>query len=108
MRLVHKFGAGVNTIDVAAATRRGTRDDGRPGWRPLPHRLAGGDTTSLHEPLTGDTKQLIDAGALARMRPDSALVSTAPVGQPGQPTHRLLAWKELAQGKANNADRNHP
>ncbi|WP_276862456.1 NAD(P)-dependent oxidoreductase [Mycobacterium pseudokansasii] len=80
----------------------------RSGWRPLPHRLAGGDTTSLHEPLTGDTKQLIDAGALARMRPDSALVSTAPVGQPGQPTHRLLAWKELAQGKANNADRNHP
>lgn len=164
LRLVHKFGAGVNTIDVAAATRRGiavanmpganapsvaegtvllmlaalrrlptldaavrqdrgwpanpqlgetvrdigsctvgligygnvakrvaaivaamgatvlhtsTRDDGRPGWRPLPQLLATSDVISLHVPLTTDTEQLIDAGALARMKPDSVLVNTS-------------------------------
>lgn len=164
LRLVHKFGAGVNTIDVQTATRRGiavanmpganapsvaegtvllmlaalrrlpaldaavrqdrgwpadprlgetvrdiggctvgligygsvakrvaailaamgatvlhttTRDDGRPGWRPLPELLAGSDIVSLHLPLTSDTHQLIDAAALARMKPNSLLVNTS-------------------------------
>ena len=37
--------------------------------------LAASDVVSLHVPLTPDTKNLIDADALALMRPDAALVN---------------------------------
>ncbi|MGV0627649.1 2-hydroxyacid dehydrogenase [Mycolicibacter minnesotensis] len=164
LRLVHKFGVGINTIDVAEATRRGvavanmpganaasvaegtvmlmlavlrrllpldrdtrevrgwptdpdlgercrdiggctvglvgfgsiaqrvaqmvaamgaevlhtsTRDDGTPGWRPLPELLATSDVVSLHVPLTDATEGLIDQAALTLMKPDAVLVNTA-------------------------------
>ena len=32
-----------------------TRDDGHPGWRPLPDLLAASDIVSLHLPLTEQT-----------------------------------------------------
>lgn len=54
-----------------------TRDDGRPGWRPLPELLAAADIVSLHVPLTTATESLIDRAALARMKPDAVLVNTA-------------------------------
>ena len=37
--------------------------------------LAASDVVSLHVPLTSETKNLIDADALALMRPDAALVN---------------------------------
>lgn len=39
--------------------------------------LAASDAVSLHLPLTGETHNLIDAAALARMKPSSYLINTA-------------------------------
>jgi phosphoglycerate dehydrogenase-like enzyme len=54
-----------------------TADDGTPGWRPLPELLAAGDIISLHLPLTPETGNLIDAAALALMKPGAILVNTS-------------------------------
>ncbi|SEH51360.1 Lactate dehydrogenase [Mycolicibacterium rutilum] len=54
-----------------------TRDDGQPGWRPLPDLLAESDIVSLHLPLTDRTAGLIDRAALSRMRDDAVLVNTS-------------------------------
>ena len=39
--------------------------------------LAGSDVLSLHLPLTGTTRRIIDAAALARLRPGALLINTA-------------------------------
>lgn len=39
--------------------------------------LSGSDVISLHVPLTGDTRNLIDAKAIAGMRPRAVLINTA-------------------------------
>lgn len=50
-----------------------------PGVTPvsLPQLFAESDMVSLHVPLTDDTRQLIDAAALAQMKPTSLLINTA-------------------------------
>jgi phosphoglycerate dehydrogenase-like enzyme len=54
-----------------------TRDDGHPGWRALPDLLATSDIVSLHLPLTDATAGLIDADALAGVKPGAVLVNTS-------------------------------
>jgi (S)-sulfolactate dehydrogenase len=45
--------------------------------RPLDALLAESDVISLHVPLTAETRHLIDAAALRRMRPDAILINTS-------------------------------
>ncbi|MDT5066957.1 MAG: hypothetical protein QOK02_3112 [Mycobacterium sp.] len=54
-----------------------TRDDGQPGWRPLPDLLADSDIVSLHLPLTDRTAGLLDTAGLALMKRDAVLVNTS-------------------------------
>ncbi|BBY23216.1 glyoxylate reductase [Mycobacterium stomatepiae] len=61
----------------ATVVHTSTRDDGRPGWRPLPELLAVSDIVSLHLPLTEQTHHLLDRDAIALMRPSAVLVNTS-------------------------------
>lgn len=61
----------------ATVLHTSTRDDGRPDWRPLPVLLATCDIVSLHLPLTPDTHHLLDAEALAGMKPNAVLVNSS-------------------------------
>jgi phosphoglycerate dehydrogenase-like enzyme len=54
-----------------------TGDDGDPGWRPLPDLLAESDIISLHLPLTAETSNLLDAAAMARLKPGAVIVNTS-------------------------------
>ena len=56
-------------------TKRSPGDD--PGRVELDELLERADVVSLHCPLTDETRHLIDAAALARMRDDAYLVNTA-------------------------------
>lgn len=67
-------------MDVLYASRSAAVDLERAiGARrvPLDELLAASDVVSVHVPLTPSTRHLVDAAALARMRPDAVLVNTS-------------------------------
>jgi phosphoglycerate dehydrogenase-like enzyme len=66
-------------------TARSARADVPYEFRRLGTLLAEADVVSLHLPLAPETEQLMDAAALARMRPGSVLVNTARGGLIDQP-----------------------
>jgi glyoxylate reductase len=49
----------------------------RSGGMPLDELLSSADVVSLHLPLSEETRHLIDAAALARMKPSTVLVNTS-------------------------------
>ncbi|HTM84411.1 MAG TPA: 2-hydroxyacid dehydrogenase [Mycobacterium sp.] len=72
--------AGMVAAMGAEVLHTSTRDDGRPGWRPLPDLLAAADIVSLHVPLTTgrqSTHHLLDRAGLQRMKPDAVLINTS-------------------------------
>ncbi|MEM8546664.1 MAG: D-2-hydroxyacid dehydrogenase [Pseudomonadota bacterium] len=66
-----------NAFGLKVIVARRDDQDERPGRLPLPVLLAQADIVSLHCPLTPATHHLIDADALAAMRPDALLINTA-------------------------------
>jgi phosphoglycerate dehydrogenase-like enzyme len=69
--------AGIVSAMGAQVLHTSTRDDGLPGWRPLPELLGEADVVSLHVPLTETTEGLIDRAGLARMKPEAVLINTS-------------------------------
>lgn len=64
---------GAEVLYTATAKKR----DAVAEWRDLPSLLREADIVSLHLPLTPDTEGMIDAGAIAGMKPDAVLINTA-------------------------------
>jgi glyoxylate reductase len=66
----------------------------------LPELLERSDAVSLHTPLTPDTRHLIDAGALRRMKPTALLVNTARGGVVDQAALRTALHEGWIAGAA--------
>jgi phosphoglycerate dehydrogenase-like enzyme len=76
-RIVHAMGGTVLHTNTAP--------DGTDTWRALPDLLAESDIISLHLPLTPATDKLINAAALAVMKPHAVLVNTSRGGVIDEP-----------------------
>ena len=66
----------MDVVATSASRTSGVAADGT-SFLPLPELLAVSDVVSVHTPLTAATRHLIDAAALATMKPTSYLVNTA-------------------------------
>jgi phosphoglycerate dehydrogenase-like enzyme len=75
------------------------KDDAVAQWRDLPDLLAQSDVVSLHLPLTTETDRLLDARAIARMKPGAVLVNTARGGLVDEPA----LVKALTEGRLRAA-----
>ncbi|HEX5193614.1 MAG TPA: D-glycerate dehydrogenase [Solirubrobacteraceae bacterium] len=76
-RAVAKRASGFD-MEVLLSGRPGEDDAAQPpGHTPIPELLRRSDFVSIHCPLTERTRHLIDAEALALMRPTAILVNTA-------------------------------
>jgi phosphoglycerate dehydrogenase-like enzyme len=75
------------------------KPDAEAEWRELPELLAQSDIVSLHLPLSAETEGLMDAAALARMKPGAVLINTARGGLVDQ--HALT--EALANGQLRAA-----
>lgn len=66
-------------------TATSEKTDADANWRDLPTLLGEADIVSLHLPLTPDTEGMINADAIAAMRPGAVLVNTARGGLVDEP-----------------------
>ncbi|MBX3415004.1 MAG: C-terminal binding protein [Pirellulales bacterium] len=85
-------------LNVLATTRRESQLEGAV-WRPLDDLLAESDFICLHLPLTDDSRHLIDAARLARMKSSACLINTS---RGGLVDHPALA-RALSAGKLAGA-----
>ena len=100
-RLCAAFGMQVMVNDPAFPTPRIAAD----GYEPAPDLMAAvptADVISLHCPLSDATRDMVDAGFLARMKPDAWLINTARGGLVDEPA--LIAALTSRQIEAAGLD----
>jgi phosphoglycerate dehydrogenase-like enzyme len=83
-------------------TARQQRPDAAAEWRTLPALLAEADIISMHVPDTPETHGIIDAAAIARMKPGAIFVNTARGGLVDEPA--LVAALESGHLRAAGLD----
>ena len=87
-RRVARIGAALG-MNIAATRPRSADRVSLPGieiqWLELDEFFATADVLSLHCPLTEETRQMVSAARLARMKPDAVLLNTARGGLVDEP-----------------------